>query len=287
MTQTGQANIRGIDIQKVATGYADEENIFKQFLTVTPTSAREIRWYQKTAGFLDSSDTSGITASMIANTAEGSQPVVIQPNWTRMTSYIREYFAESPFISDEDINDSDPDVYTTIVRDTVRGVENQIDIRIYSQMSGSFALSGNAAGTGWGDATNGNPIQDLLSGSRLIRTQRYDTSNLVVFMHPNQTQTLLTYLITTKGSSIPNFSSDLVKSGVLLRLLNFRLVESANCDDKTIVMFVPQRAATWKTFLGIQTAVIDNPLIGKKIRCKEEGEILVTNINAGCTIKGC
>ena len=106
-------------------------------------------------------------------------------------------------------------------------------------------------------------------------------------MHPNQTKSLLTYLITTKGSSIPNFSSDLVKSGVLLRLLNFRLVESANCDDKTIVMFVPQRAATWKTFLGIQTAVIDNPLIGKKIRCKEEGEILVTNINAGCTIKGC
>lgn len=286
MAEVGQSDIRGIDIQKLAVGFADEENIFKQFLTVTPTSAREIRWYQKTAGFLDSTDTSGITASQVANTAQLALPVVIQQSWTRQTSYVREYFAESPWISDQDIKDSDPDVLATTVRDVVRGVENQVDIRIYGQLSGSFALSGVAAGTGWGDATNGNPIQDLLSGSRLIRAQRYNVNDLVVIMSPLAYQNLMTYLITTKGSSIPAFSSELAKDGVLMRLLNNRIVVSANADNPTVIQFVPQRAATWKTFTPITTAIIDNPLIGRKIRAKEEGEILVTDINAGVSIKG-
>ena len=287
MTEISQANIRGIDIQKAATGYADEENVFKKFLTVVPTSAREIRWYQKTAGFLTGPSTTGITTNFIANTAELALPVTIEQSTTRQTTYVRKYFAETPWISEEDIKDSDPDIFAINVRDVVRAVENQVDKRIYSMLSGSFALSGNAAGTGWTDTTNGNPIQDFLSGSALIRGQSYDTANLVALMHPNQTKALLTYLITTKGSSIPNFSSELVRDGVLLKLLNFRIVESKNCDEYTIVMFVPERAATWKTFMPITTAIKTEEGIGRKLRVWEEGEILVTDINAGCTIKNC
>ena len=287
MTETGQQNIRGIQIDKIAVGFADEENIFKQFLTNVTTSSREIRWYQKTAGFVDSSDTSGITASQIANTAYGAQFVVTRQSWTRNSTYVRKYATESELISDEDIRDSDPDVWPTTMRDLVRAVENQVDRRIYAQLSGQFALSGLAAGTGWGDGTNGNPIQDLLSGSRLIRTQRYSVNNLVVIMHPLEYQKLMTYLITTKGSSIPAFSSDLATDGVLMTLLNNKIVVSANADQNTVIQFVPQRVAKWHTFVPISTAVVDDPGIGKKIRVWEEGEISVTDINAGVTIKGC
>ena|SRR3990167_883086 len=286
MVETGQSTIRGIDIQKLATGFADEENIFKQFLTVVPTSAREIRWYQKTAGFVDTTDTSGITGSQIANHPQLATFPIVKQNWTRLTSYVREYAAESEWISDQDIADSDPDVFATLVRDIVRGVENQVDIRIYTVLSGGFALSGNAAGTGWGDATNGNPIQDLLSGSRLIRNQRYSVNNLVALMNPLEYQKLMTYLITTKGSSIPNFSSDLAKDGVLMRLMNNQVVVSANADQNTVLQFVPQKQK-WKAFTNIQTAILDNPLVGKKIRCKEEGEVLLEHINAGVAIRGC
>ena len=72
------ADIRGLDIDKLAKGFADEENVFKNFVTVSPTKAREMRWYQKTAGFLDSVDTTGITASQIANTSTKSLPVVVE-----------------------------------------------------------------------------------------------------------------------------------------------------------------------------------------------------------------
>ena len=39
---SGMAEIRGIDIDKLAKGFADEENILKKFVTVSSTSAREI-----------------------------------------------------------------------------------------------------------------------------------------------------------------------------------------------------------------------------------------------------
>jgi len=129
---SGQAQIRGIDIDKLAKGFADEENQFKKICMVTATKAREIRWYQKTSGFLDSADTSGITASQIANTGERSLPVVVEQSWTRQTSYVRKYFVESPTISEEDIKDSDIDVLGTNVRDLVRAVARQVDARIYS-----------------------------------------------------------------------------------------------------------------------------------------------------------
>jgi len=175
MVGSGEQNIRGINIDKAAKGFADEESIFKRFVAVTPTSAREIRWYQKTAGFLDSTDSTGITASQIAATSFRSLPVVVEAAWTRNTSYVRKYFVESPLISIEDIRDTDIDILMTNIRDLVRAVANQVDARIYdivsdTQGTGSAGVNTQAAaGTGWDDTSTGDPIGDILAGKRLIR----------------------------------------------------------------------------------------------------------------------
>jgi len=284
MTISGQANIRGIDIDKLAKGYADEENIFKNYLTVTPTSAREIRWYQKTSGFLDSTDTSGITASQIANVPMGAYPVVVEQSWTRLTSYVQKYFVESPWITYEDIRDSDPDIWATNVRDLTRSVENQIDKSIYTVLSTQLLLSGSAAGSGWDDNTNGNPILDLLSGAALIRAQSYDISNLVVLMNPAEYKKLINYVITVKGSSIPAFASDKASSGVLMSVVGQRIVVSQNATAGTVVQLVPQRAATWKSFMPITAQTKEEVGIGMKIRVWEEGVTLLTDPNAGSII---
>ena len=213
---SGQSTIRGIDIDKLAKGFADEEFIFKQFLTVTPTSAREIRWYQKTAGVVTGDTTTAITGGLTSNTAQLAYPVVVEQSWTRRTSYVRKYFVESPWISDEDIKDSDPDVWGQNVRDLTRRVASDVDARIYGVLSGGCLLSGSAAGTaGWGGAS-GNPIVDLLSGSALIRGQGYDISNLVLLIGPALYKDLMNYIISTKGSSIPAFASNKVENGVLM-----------------------------------------------------------------------
>jgi len=58
---SAQAEIRGIDIQKLVEGFAEEGIILKNFCRVMPATAREIRWFQKTAGFLTGPTTTAIT----------------------------------------------------------------------------------------------------------------------------------------------------------------------------------------------------------------------------------
>lgn len=290
---SGQAEIRGINIDKLAKGFADEEIILKRFCTVTKTNAREIRWYQKTAGFLDSTDTTGITASQIANVAERARPVVVEQSWTRNTSYVRKYFVESPLISEEDIMGADIDILATNVRDLVRAVSRQVDIRIYNVIvdlvtsvpfDGTTVTSNAAVADGWDDASTGDPITDLMLAKRTIRQNGYDPEGAILYIHPQDHQNLLTWLINVKGSSIPSFSSEKVRSGVVMEVLGLKVVVSANATADYAVVFVPQRACTWKTFMPIKSAIITDVGIGRKIRVWEEGEAILTDPNAVCGI---
>src|SRR3990167_5884106 len=128
---SGMAEIRGIDIDKLVRGFADEEFVFKKEVNVTPTSAREIRWFKKTSGVLTAVTTTGITGNIISNTDQLALPTVLEQSWTRNTSYVRKYFVESPIISDEDIKDSDVDILAANIRDLARAVEREVDKRIY------------------------------------------------------------------------------------------------------------------------------------------------------------
>lgn len=278
---SGQADIRGIDIDKLAKGFADEESVLKKFVANTSTSAREIRWYQKTSGFLDSTDTTGITASQIANVSERGLPVVVEQTWTRNTSYVRKYFVESPTISMEDIKDTDIDILATNVRDLVRAVANQVDIRIFNVLTESLSPSNiettAATADGWDDATTGDPVLDLLTGLQKIRANGYDTNGVVLYINPIEHKNLMQWLITTKGSSIPNFSSEQVTKQAVMTLLGHTVVVSQNATTDNALQFIPSRSATWKSFMPLKSVVIDEPGIGKKIRVWEEGECILTD----------
>ena len=291
--QAAQAEIRGIDIDKLAKGFADEENILKKFVVNSTTKAREIRWYQKTSGFLDSTDSTGITQSHIANTSSKSLPVVVEQSWTRNTSYVLKYFVESPLISLEDIKDSDVDVLATNVRDLVRAVERKVDLRIFSILTnalaatptqpltnGAVTVQNTGATSGWNDTAAGDPILDILNGKQLIRAQGYNPEGSMLGMNSVEHKNLLVYLISVKGSSIPQFASEKVKSGVVMELLGCNIVVSENFTTDWVYQWVPSRALTWKSFSPITSVVMDEPGIGKKIRCWEEGEAILTDPKA-------
>lgn len=281
---SGQALIRGLDIDKLAKGFADEAIILKRYVQNTTTSAREMRWYQKTAGVLTGVSTTGLTANRIANVGERALPSVVEQSWTRNTSYVRKYFVESPTISMEDIKDSDLDILATNVRDLVRAVSNQVDTRIYDVLTESLSpvniLTTAAVADGWDDTVTGDPVKDLLVGKRKIRAQGYDPEGAILYINPIEHENLIHYLISTKGSSIPNFSSEKVQSGTVMNILGLNVVVSQNATTDYALMFVPNRAATWKAFTSISTAVMDEPGIGKKIRVWEEGECLLTDPKA-------
>ena len=281
----GQADVRGLDVDKFIKGFENESFIFRNFLTVSNTAAREMRWFQNlSANTLDSTDTTGITASQVRS-AFGSLPAVAEQSTTRMTSYAGHFALETPWFTYADIKDSDPDMLGLNIEGIRRGIANQIDFRILDVLSGTCLLSGSAAGTGWSDLTNGNPFLDLLSGSVEIRKKGYDISNVVAWLHPNQFKDALNYFVTVKGSSVPQFASGKVEDGVLTKIANVRIVVSNNCTAGQVFMIVPQRAATWKTFTPITAVTKEEPGVGVKVRAWEDGEVLFTDPNAAFLIK--
>jgi len=282
----GQADLRGLNVDKLAKGYADQMFIFKKFLANSPTSAREIRWYRKTSGVLDSTDTTGITASQISKVAFGALPPIAEQSATRHTSYVKHFSVESPWFTYADIRDSDLDMLAINVRDLTRAVQNQIDYRIYDVLSGQVALSG-AATADWDTIASCNPVRDLLSGANLIEQRNYDTSNLVVLMHPNQKKALLDWIITQKGTYVPGFATQKVQDGVIMNLAGQRIVSSPNATTGIIMQIVPQRCATWKSFTPITAITKEEPGIGVKVRVWEDGEVIVTDPNAMCMTTGC
>lgn len=274
---SGMADIRGIDIDKLAKGFADEQNIFKKFCTVTSTSAREIRWYQKTAGFLDSTDTTAITASQIDNMAFKALPVVVEQSWTRNTSHVKKYFVESPTISTEDIKDCDIDILATNIRDLTRAVERRVDARIYTVISTASGVQTGAATDEWDVPATCDPIKDILTMKQALRAYGYDPEGAVLALNSIEHRNLLTWLINVKGSSIPAFSSDKVQTGVVMELLGCKIVVSENATTDQAVLFVPQQSCTWKSFVPITATTIEDPGIGTKIRVWEEGEAICTD----------
>jgi len=282
--KSGMAEIRGIDIDKLVKGFADEDVVFKRFVTNAPTSAREIRWYQKTSGFLTLT-----SPARIANVAQLALPFVLEQSWTRNTSYVRKYFVESPTLSDEDIRDSDVDILATNIRDLTRAVAYQVDGRIWDVMTESrIPVNINNMNTSgaWNTGAAADPIADLMEAKQKIRSFGYNPEGAKLFLNSVGHRYLLTWLISVKGSSIPSFASQKIETGVVMEILGLQVVVSENVTSNYGVVAQADRAVTWKSFIPITARTIEDVGIGTKIRVWEEGEAILTDPKAVCLLSG-
>lgn len=286
---SGEQDIRGIDIDKLAKGFGELfPDIFEGKINSAKTGAREIRWYQKTAGFLDTPATTGITTSGILH-VEGALPQVMEQSWTRRTSYVKEFMVESPLITDQDIKDSDIDIFGTNVEDITVGVKRKIGLRKYQIMTdaaastptvpltnGAVTVQTTASVDGWDQSATANPIKDLLVGQRKFRQQGYQPIGSFVGMNSLEHEFLIDYIINVKGSSIPGFSGEQLKNGVIMGMLNMNFVVDEIFTTDYVIQWVT-KSVKWKSFSGITAAKIIEPLVGVKIRVREEGEAILEN----------
>ena len=288
----GEADIRGIDIDKLAKGFADlEPNVIKSFLLNSKTKAREMRFYIKTSGFIDTATTDDTAGSLISNTS-GGRPFVAEQSWTRDTKYVKEFFVESPMLSTSDLKDNDVDLLTTTIRDLVRSVQRKVGLRMFEILFNCLAATPTQPLTGvvtvqhtssvdaWQTVATANPILDILNGQMKMRQKGYDAGRAVIAMNSIEHKFLISYLINVKGSSIPSFSTEKLRSGVVMEILGNNVIVDEIFTTDWVYQWVPNRAATWRTFTPITSAKIVEPLIGTKIRVKEEGELLLHDPNA-------
>lgn len=279
---SGQANLRSINLVKGATGFAEEANIFKQFALMKTTSAREIRWFQKTAGFLDTTDTSGITASQIDFVAPLALPEVAEQSWTRNTSYAKKFFLESPTIPLED-DESDVDVVQDNLRDLTRAVQRRVDNRAWDVLTESQSATNinsttttSVGGDQWDAASGLNPVKDVYDALRQIATNSYPIDNAVLAVSPKDYMSLAVYVY-NQGAQAPAHGDAAVSGRRLLEFAGCRVVVSANVTADYAAVFIPEVSISGYQFKAINAEQIRVVGIGVKIRVWEEIEFTLDN----------
>lgn len=262
-------DIRGLDIDKLAKGFADEAYIFKNECTVAPMSGDSIRWFQKTAGTL----TAGSPAST-KNVSPLSNPTTLEVTWTRNVSYPKKYFVEG-FISMEDIKGAEVDVLATTVRDLTRVIARDVDADIWDVMTESQTvvnIQTVAVSGGWDEASfAATLVADIMEGKRKIWEESYNPEGATLFVNPYDYSSIVTWLIEGKGSSIPGFSSEKITSGVVINLLGVNLKVSNNVTTDFACMMVPKVATTFRQQFPITAKTVQEEGIGTRVRIYEHG----------------
>ena len=286
----GQQDIFGLDIDKLAKGFGEQTYNFINEVTKNKMKGDSIRWFQKTAGTL-----SIASPGASSNVSPGAQPDQKEVSWTRNTSYKRTFFVEGT-LDDEDVEDAEIDTFATTVRDLTEMIVRDRDAHLWDIMSEgqspseiqTFATTA-IGGDQWDAASAAaNIVLDLQHAKKLIQDEGYNPEGASVLMDTLAMRSVVDWLITGKGSSIPGFSSDKVKSGTVVQLLNLNLKVSLNVTTDHVLVLVPKRAVTYSESKGITATTTVNDQINRKIRIKTSGVayrtdpkaiVLITDIN--------
>ncbi len=266
---SGQAELRGINIDKVAKNYEEEALIFKGLVNVTSTNARECRWYQKTSGFLTAT-----APAKISPIAYGARPFVLEQSWTRNTSYVKKYMLDSPMINMEDESDSEVKVFLDNLKAIVEAVAYDIDGDIWDVVSESQTpvnINSVTATAAWDAASGQNPYEDIMEAKQKIREQtKRKLKNGYLLVSAKGEKDLLVWLVSI-GSQIPATADSKMSDGALYSIAGLKVIVSENVTADYAMVAGLKDACEFKQFKGMQTAIIKEELIGRKIRVSEHG----------------
>jgi len=270
----GQALIRDIDITKGAIAEFEEALIFKSLISSAPTKSREIKYWVKTSGYLT------LTApAKLSNIAPGARPFVAETSWTPTTVYSIKYMLDSPMINMEDESDSEVQVFRDNAKDVVEAIANDVDGDIWdviSENQSADLINAVAANAPWAAASGQDPFEDIMQSKMEIRQQtKRSIRNGVLLLNAQGEKDLLVWLVSTKGSSVPNFASEKVGTGTIDNFAGLKVVVSENVTATFAFVGDLKQAAEYRTFKPLQTWIISEEGIGRKIRVSMNGKAIL------------
>ena len=278
----GEQDLFGLDIDRLAKGFGEQTYDFLAECQVRKMKGDSVRWFQKTAGTLSLTD-----PSASSDVSPGSRPNTLEVSWTRNTSYKIKFFIEG-FLDEEDIKDSELDTLGTTIRDLTEVIKRDRDAHLWDIMSESqtpveiqtFATTA-VGGDQW-DAANfaADIIKDLERAKKLIKDQGYEPIGASLLLDTAGNESLVNWLISGKGSSIPGFSSEKIKTGVIMEILNLNVKVSLNVTTDNALVIVPKRAVTYSESTAISAEVFRTSKRGRNIEVDASGIAYRTDPNA-------
>ena len=286
----GQKDIFGLDIDKFVQGVEKFDYNFLAEFQKTTIKGDSKRYFTK-----DPVRLAALTSpSATKDVSPGSRPATMETSWTRTTVFVKKYFVEG-FLDKEDISDAEIDVAGTTMRDLTERIVRDRDIDLYNIMtedqnpSAIQTFATTAVGGDQWDAANfaADPIKDFNRAIRLIQAAGFK-QKISAIMDPVAYESLINWLISGKGSSIPGFSSEKIKTGVVQVLLNVNIKVSTEAVTDNVLFTIGPTAQSYAEAEPMQGNSEVNPGIGRNLRVwtrgigyrtNPTGNVLVTDIN--------
>lgn len=274
----GMADIRGLNVSKVVTGFALQEYKMKQLCIVESSSSWTERYFQET-----STELTGGTGSAVEGVPRGAHFPHGEVSWTQQNSRMKKHGMEGHvYWEDAKANDVDT-VRRTLLRIS-RAVAKSVDDDIWDVITeGQSASNINSVSVTheWDDHTNAVPIDNITDAMRLIAVQNYDPyKNGYLLINPQTFHDLITHLIETSGADIPQFSSEKVVNGQVGKLLGLTVVVSNTVTSDYAAVVIAKEAATYKQVQPLTVRTIEEPGVRYTIRAWEIGVCQLKNPKA-------
>lgn len=265
----GQTLLRGINLDKKARNYENEESIFYNEILKTKTSNREIRYYQRTSGYLTATSPADIIVS------EGTTPFCLETSWTRNTVYTKKYMLDTPMINDEDEKDSEVRVFIENMQEVIAAIVNKRDGDIWDVATESQSPTNiNSVTTvaPWDSASGQDPMKDISEALRKIRQQtKRKLRNPKLYLNAKSEEDLKVWLTTKVGTYFTEVASDVIKEGVVSRFAGCKIVVSENVTSDYALVGDMKEAVEYFELTPIGTAIIKEERVGKKVRVSTNG----------------
>lgn len=284
MVTVEEQNIRGLNVDKFARGFADRVYVFKAFCAVSTMDGDSVRWYQRTAGHLTATSPSQVKVSPLA------VPVTLEVSNTRNTSYPGKYIVESR-ISIEDIRSADLNILKQTIEAVTFAVIKQVDTDIWNVISESQSATNlnsttttSVGGDQWDAASEaGDPPQDVADALRQIEENDYDTSNAVLFVNPADKLAIMDWVY-AKGAQAPSVGENIVMNMTLTKFAGCKVISSNNVTADFALVGIPQKTATFKQYLPLTSVVKQEEGLFSLIRVWEHGIAILTDPKSGTLI---
>jgi len=280
--QAGQVDIRGENISKIVTVFAQKKFKLLPLLKQVNSSKLTETYYKEDPTILTASGTRNIKG--ITRLSEFPS---VQRSWTKTSSDHIKYGAES-LISMEDLRLNAFNIQARSINGIVESIVNSIDTAIYAALTAEGSTSGTVGAVATWDnatATNQNPINDILRGIQAMDENNYDAmENGVLLVNPHDYASLMQ---NSKVINNPSFkTADIVSNGKMGQVAGLTIVKSTTVIDAEAMIIIRGMTATWQSAIGFETALVEKAGISTIIRSWQMGQIQIVHPKAIYTITG-
>lgn len=270
----GQADIRGLNVNRVVTGFALQSFIMKPLLRVTGSSKWQERYYAETAA-----DLTAVSPMVIEGVPRLANFPHLSTSWTQKNSYHKKHAGETVISWEDAISNDIPVIERSLLR-IGRAIAKSVDDDVYQQFTtGSYddILSG-AASAAWANGA-ANPVNDVSEAVRAIWSNNYDANSAVLLLNPHSYRDLLRKVIGS-GASWQAVAGEKLMNGTVGQFLGLRVIVSNSVTASGATVMIPNETGNYLELESMQTQTIPDPGIKYTIRSWEIGLVQVTNPKA-------